>query len=93
MPLEICPTETTAMIYYVMGIHSELSLVLLERKYSSLRSLFENAQEVEGNIHASRRIRGRDFFEKLQAHGQAECQYTLDFEQPSNEFEADLEQQ
>ena len=28
----------------------------------------------------------------MQAHGQAECQYTSAFEQPSNEFEADLEQ-
>jgi hypothetical protein len=50
MPLEIRPTETAAMIYYVMGLHSELSLLLLERKSSSLSSLFEDALEVEENI-------------------------------------------
>jgi hypothetical protein len=56
MPLEIRPTETTAMIYYVMGLHSELALLLLERKSSSLRCLFEDALEIEENIRASRRI-------------------------------------
>jgi hypothetical protein len=54
MPLEIRPFETTAMIY-VMGLHSELSLLLLERKSSSLSVLFEDALEVEENICASRR--------------------------------------
>jgi hypothetical protein len=39
MPLEVRPTETAAMVYYVMGLHSELSLLLLERKSSSLRQL------------------------------------------------------
>jgi hypothetical protein len=55
MPLEIRPTEIVAMIYYVMGLHSKLVL-LLERKTSSLRSLFEDALEVEENIYASRKI-------------------------------------
>ena len=32
MPLEIRPIETAAMIYYVMGLHSKLALLLLERK-------------------------------------------------------------
>jgi hypothetical protein len=56
MPLAIWPIETAAMIYYVMGLHSELSLLLLEMKSSSLRSLFEDAQGVEENMCASRRI-------------------------------------
>jgi hypothetical protein len=59
MPLEIRPTETTAMIYYVMELHSKLSLLLLERKSSSLSILFEDALEVEENIHVSRRIQSR----------------------------------
>ena len=56
IPLEIRPTETAAMIYYVMGLHSKLALLLLERKYSSLSILFEDDLEVEENICASRRI-------------------------------------
>ena len=79
MPLEIRPTETTTMIYYVMSLHSELALLLLERKYSSLRSLFEDAQELEENIHASRMIREWVYFENMQAHEQAECHYISNF--------------
>ena len=56
MPLDMHPTKIISMIYYVMGIHSKLSPLLLERKSSSLRSLFENDEDVEGNIHASTRI-------------------------------------
>jgi hypothetical protein len=93
MPLEVRPTETTAMIYYVMGLHSDLVLLLLERKSSSLTQLFEDAQEVEENIHLSRRIRDRDFLENLQVHEQAECQYTSDSEHESYELETVLEQQ
>jgi hypothetical protein len=44
------------MIYYVMGLHSELALLLLERKSSSLKQLFEDAEGVEENIRASRWI-------------------------------------
>jgi len=54
MPLQIKPIEIVAMIYYVMGLHSKLALLLLERKYSSLSILFEDALEVEENICASR---------------------------------------
>jgi hypothetical protein len=93
MPLEIRPTETTAMIYYVMAQHSDLVLLLLERKSSSLGQLFEDTKGVEENIYASRRIRGRDFFENMQAHEQEECQYTSDFGQEGKEYKADLEQQ
>jgi hypothetical protein len=81
------------MIYYVMSLHSQLTLLLLERNSSSLRSLFEDSQEVEENIHASRRIRERVYSENLQAHKQVNCEYGSDFEQESNEFEADLEHQ
>ena len=56
MPFEIQPTETVAMIYYVMGLHSKLALLLLESKSSSLSIMFEDALEVEENICASRKI-------------------------------------
>ena len=56
MPLEIRPTDISAMVYYVMAHNLDLVLFLLERKSSSLRHLFEDAKEVEENIHASKRI-------------------------------------
>ena len=56
MPLEIWPIETTSMVYYVMAQHLELVLLLLERKSLSLTCLFEDAQEIEENIHASKRV-------------------------------------
>jgi hypothetical protein len=56
MPMEIRPTKTTAMVYYVMAQHPELVLIPRERKYSSLRHLFEDAEEVEENIRASRGV-------------------------------------
>jgi len=80
MPLEIRSTETVAMIHYVMAQQSELALFLLRRKSSSLRKLFEDAKEVEENIHASRRIQDQICIENLHAHEQAECQYCSDFE-------------
>jgi hypothetical protein len=76
-----------------MGLHSELALLLLERKSQSVTQFFEDAQEVEENIHVSRRIRDQYFFENLQVYEQEECQYTSDSEQESNELETVLEQQ
>jgi hypothetical protein len=40
MHMEIKPTDTVAMVYYIMAQHLELVLLLRERKYSSLRHLF-----------------------------------------------------
>jgi hypothetical protein len=53
MPMESRPTETFAMVYYIMAQHLELVLPLRERKSSSLIHLFEDAREVEENIRAS----------------------------------------
>ena len=63
IPLEIQTTEIAAMVCYVMAQYSELVLFLLERKSSSLMSLFEDAQEVEEEICASRRTQERAEFE------------------------------
>jgi hypothetical protein len=93
IPLEIRPTEIAAMVYYLMAQHNELVLLLLERKSSSLGNLFEDAQEVEENIRASRRIQQQVDFDNLLAHEQKQCQYGSDSEQEGNECEADLEQQ
>jgi hypothetical protein len=88
------------MIYYIIGLHSELALLLLEWKSPSLIQLFEDAREVEENIHASRRIRGQDFFENriskhihFSKYKYETDQYILDSEQKSSEYEVDKEQQ
>jgi len=93
MPLDIRPTETTSMIYYVMALHSKLALLLLERKSSSLSILFEDALEVEENIHVSRRIREQTNFENLHKFELVECQCSSESEQKGNDYEAVSEQQ
>jgi hypothetical protein len=80
------------MIYYVMGLHSKLSLLLLENKSSSLSSLFEDALEVEENIHASRKIQDQVDFKNMHLLKQTKCEYVSKLEQESNECEAVLEQ-
>jgi hypothetical protein len=48
--LEIRPTETISMVYYVMAQHLELVLLLRERKSTSLSQLFVDVEEVEENL-------------------------------------------
>jgi hypothetical protein len=75
------------MVYYVMAQHPDLVLLLRERKYSSLRHLFEDAEEVEENIRACKRIRDQAYFENMHAHEQQEdCEYDLDLELNSSVF-------
>ena len=93
MPLEIRPTETSAMIYYVMCLHSELALLLLERESSSLTQLFEDAQKVEENIRASRWIRMQADSENLQTYVQEDSHDISDSEYESSGYETDLDQQ
>jgi hypothetical protein len=50
MPVEIKPTETVAMVYYVMAHHSKLVLHLREMKSTSLSQLFMDVWEVEDNL-------------------------------------------
>jgi hypothetical protein len=58
------------MVYYVIAQNSDLVFLQRERKYSSLRQLFEDCEEVEENILACRRIRDQAFFKNLHAHEQ-----------------------
>ena len=93
IPLEIRSTETTTIIYYVMGLHSKLSLLLLERKSSSLSIMFEDALEVEENICASRRIPEQFDFENHHLPELDKCQYSSYFEQEGDDYESVSEQQ
>jgi hypothetical protein len=76
MPLEIQPYETATMVYYISAQHPYLVLLLRERKYSSLRWLFEDAEEVEENIRSCKRIQDQTYFEDIHSHErQGECKY------------------
>jgi hypothetical protein len=93
MNVEIRPTKTNAMVYYVMAQHLDLLLILRERKLSSLRHLFEDVVEVEDNIRASKGVHTQAYLENLHVPKQEDCQYNLDSEQEDYEYGSDLEQQ
>jgi hypothetical protein len=75
-----------------MAQHLELVLLLLERKSSSLACLVEDAQEIEENICASKRVIDPTYFENMHADEKRNCQYVSVFEHEGSEYEEDLEQ-
>jgi hypothetical protein len=93
MPMEIRPTETASMVYYVMAQHPELVLLLRERKSSSLRHMFEDVEEVEENIRASKGVHMQAYLEKLHVPKEEDCQHVSDSEQEDSDYESELEQQ
>jgi hypothetical protein len=56
---EINPTEASAKITYANAFDAELSLMLRERRSTTLFSMQEAAIEVESNILASNRLKTR----------------------------------
>jgi hypothetical protein len=56
MPMEIQPTEVTAMVQYTIAQHPDLVLFLRERRSSSLQHMFTDAEEIEDNIRACGRL-------------------------------------
>jgi hypothetical protein len=65
MPMEIRPTETVSMVYYVMAQHPKLVLLLRERKYYSLIHLFEDVEEFEENNRDNKGVHIQAYLEKL----------------------------
>jgi hypothetical protein len=59
LPLEIKPSETAAMVYYIVSQYSDLVLYLRERKSTSLSQLFMDVEEVEENLRACGRIQSQ----------------------------------
>jgi hypothetical protein len=57
--VEINPTETSAKIIYVSAFDPEFFLLMRERRYASLAHMQYAALEVESNIVASNKIRGK----------------------------------
>ena len=60
MPKEIQPLENVAKIYYAATFPPELSLLLLERKSTTLQHMFTNYLEVEENLMMSKKLSGQD---------------------------------
>jgi hypothetical protein len=90
MPVEIRPTETSAMVYYIMAQHLELVFLLRERKSSSLIHLFEDAIEVEENIRASRWTRKQEDFHIQE---EEDCQSVSESKKGYRNYGSDLEQE
>ena len=60
MPKEFQPLENTAQIYYASTFPPELSLLLLERKSTTLQHMFIDCLEVEENLKMSKNLSGQD---------------------------------
>jgi hypothetical protein len=64
IPTEIKPTETSAKITYANAFDSEFCLLLRERRSVTLANMQDDALEVESNILAAEKLRGRSDREK-----------------------------
>jgi hypothetical protein len=86
MPLKVRPTETATMIHYVMCLHSELVVLLLERKSSFLTQLFEDAHEVEENICAAKRNYMLSYSKNIHPYEQENRQYVSILDQEDSKY-------
>ena len=59
IPTEIKPTDTLARITYANAFDSDLCLLLRERRSSSLSLMQDVSLEVESNIVASQKVKGK----------------------------------
>ena len=59
IPAEIKPTDTSAKITYANAFDSELCLLLREIRSSSLSFMQDASLEVESNIVASQKVKGK----------------------------------
>ena len=60
MPKEVQPLENAAKIYYEATLPPELSLLLLEKKSTTLQHMFIDCLEVEENLKMSKNLSDRD---------------------------------
>ena len=59
IPTEIKPTDTSTRITYANAFDSDLCLLLRERRSSSLSLMQDVSLEVESNILASQKVKGK----------------------------------
>ena len=60
MPKEVQPLENAAKIYHAATFPLELSLLILERKSTTLQHMFIDCLEVEENPKMSQKLSGQD---------------------------------
>ena len=60
MPKEVQPLENATKIHYATTFPPELSLLLLERKSTTLQHMFTDCLEVEENLKMSQKMLGQD---------------------------------
>ena len=58
MPKEFQPLENATKIYYAATFPLKLSLLLLERKPTTLQHMFTDCLEVEKNLKISQKLSG-----------------------------------
>ena len=58
IPKEFQPFENAAKIYYAATFPPELSLLLLERKSTTMQHMFTDCLEVEENLKMSKNLSG-----------------------------------
>jgi hypothetical protein len=71
IPTEINPTETSAKITYASAFDPEFCLLLRERRSTSLAHMQDAALEVESNILAADKLRGK--YDRDRRKGRAEA--------------------
>jgi hypothetical protein len=59
IPIEINPTDTSAKITYASAFYLEFFLLLRERIYTSLAHMQDATLEIESNIVATNKLRGK----------------------------------
>ena len=59
IPTEIKPTDTSTRITYSNAFDSDFCLLLKERRYASLSLMQDASLEVESNILASQKVKGK----------------------------------
>ena len=59
IPTKIKPTDTSARITYANSFDSDFFLLLKERRYASLSLMQDASLEVESNIVASQKVKGK----------------------------------
>jgi hypothetical protein len=60
IPAEIKPSDTSAKITFFVSFDAEFCLILRERRLATLTLMQDAALEVESNITASQKLKGRD---------------------------------
>jgi hypothetical protein len=79
LPKEIQPPEGAAKLYYATTLPSKLFLFLSERRSATLQQMFIDAQEVEDNLRAGRKLSYQDDGDKWRKEKEDQPRRVLEF--------------